>query len=460
MALIDKYPIVFERAGRSLGSVRRLLCVITCVDMELLDKSPDSEKKKYTSLGAAMLITTVLSFFSAYIAVDYFFPQIDASGFSIAVKYLLAIIPSLIWMLIIFNLQRFVVAGNSRTSDTDGAGVEEFVTALPSIVMSVVIGMIVAIPLEVAIFKPEIDMALRLEQERNFLENAKKREESGKSILIQSCTEFYRYQLQNELPLIRCLPRSNGEQVLLQPVSANDAAAAESDVDGQPVAAAEPGKEQAAASAEAGPPTVTPAIARPVTVVDGGSASDESQSAGVAQRDPEPASIIDALKAVEQRVKKDGDDARREEEIYRLGGGLVYRAEALFKEAAPFFAYAVMLLIIFVQLTPVLIKMMAAKSPYDYLQEMQNRLIVAAGTVPEKDGTYHFDRSYGGIEVNAVAIFDEFGQGKPVTLFHRANEVEEMMRKKFNEENRQLEQRRLAETERRYRRLEKLTRTA
>jgi hypothetical protein len=402
-----------------------------------------------------MLITTVLSFFSAYIAVDYFFPQIDASGFSVAVKYLLAIVPSLIWMLIIFNLQRFVVAGNSRTSDADGAGVEEVVTALPSIIMSIVIGMIVAIPLEVAIFKPEIDMALRMEQERDFLDNATKREEKSQSIRLQSCTEFYRYQLQNELPLIRCLPRSNGEQVLLQPVVDSGTDVAASAVEGE---AGSPNETTAAAPGPTSQ-TVMPAAVPAAAVADGQPAVEESQPAETVQRDPEPASILDALKAVAERARQDSEGAHREEEIHRLGGGLVYRAEALFKQA-PFFAYAVMLLIIFVQLTPVLIKMMAAKSPYDYLQEMQNRLIVAAGTAPDKDGAYHFDRSYGGIEVNAVAVFDEFGQGKPVSLFHRADEVKQKIREKFSKENRELETQRLSEMERRYRRLEKLTRTS
>lgn len=457
MAFVDKYPIVFERTGRSLGSIRRLLCVITCVDMELLDQCPESEKKKYTSLGAAMLITTVLSFFSAYIAVDYFFPQIDASGFSVSVQHLLAIVPSLIWMLIIFNLQRFVVAGNSRTSDADGAGVEELVTALPSIIMSIVIGMIVAIPLEVTIFKPEIDMALRMEQERDFLDNATKREEASRSIRLQSCTEFYRYQLKNELPLIRCLPRSNGEQVLLQPMADSGTTAAESPVDVKPDSATE----LSAGASEPVLPTGMPVATTATAVTDRQSVVEENQSVETVQRDPEPASILDALKAVAERASQDSDAARREEDVHRLGGGLVFRAEALFKHV-PFFAYAVMLLIIFVQLTPVLIKMMAVKSPYDYLQEMQNRLVVAAGTIRVKEGDiyrYPFDPHYGGIEVNAVAVFDEFGQGKPVTLFHRADEVVEKMREKFSKENRELETQRLSEMERRYRRLNKLTRT-
>ena len=68
MALIDKFTI--HDAERSIGTIKHMLCLITCVDMALLERAPESEKKKYTSLGVAMLLTTILSFFSAYIAIN------------------------------------------------------------------------------------------------------------------------------------------------------------------------------------------------------------------------------------------------------------------------------------------------------------------------------------------------------------------------------------------------------
>ncbi len=453
MAIIDKFTI-HEKAGRSLGMIKHMLCLITCVDMVLLERSPDSEKKKYISLGLAMLLTTVLSFFSAYIAINYIYPEIGESSFRTVVKHLLAIVPSLVWMLIIFNLQRFVLSGSSRTSDSDRVGFEELVRALPSIVMSIVIGMVVAIPLEVAIFKPEIDIYLRIDQERRFLNNEKVNELRSRSNRLQTCTEFYRYQLNQELPLIRCIPRSNGELVLLQPPPPVEASS---------TVTADPANQEQNPEATAVERGDTVAASATPSIADKPAESDKVSAQEPAQRDPEPGAMLDALSDMAKQTAADRDQAIRQEEIDKLGGGLVYRSSALF-EHMPYFAYSVMLLIIFVQLTPVLIKMMSPKSTYDYLSDTQNRLIVAVGRAAEEDETrrltYRFDRAYGGIEVNAVAVYDELGQGKPVTLYHRVDEVEKIIRDKFSESNKELEERRLAEMRQRYRRLEKLTSTS
>lgn len=451
MALIEKFT-VHEKAEQSIGMVKRMLCLITCVDMSLLARSPESEKKKYTSLGVAMLITTLLSFFSAYIAIGYIFPEIKEIGLGTVARYSLGAFLSLIWMLIIFNLQRFVLSGNSRTSDSDRAGVEEVIRALPSIVMAVIIGVVVAIPLEVAIFKPEIDIYLKIEQERKFLAYADIIEERSLSVRQQTCTEFYRYQQAQELALIRCLPRSNGEVVLLQ--------------------SAPPEKQEATASAGGESPgsAVPPDRAAPTTTVSNVSnvPSDTPQAPALADastaeslnREPEPDSVREALDNIAKLSKQDTSELLRQEETDKLGGGLVFRAAALFKNF-PFFAYSVMLIIVFVQLTPVLIKMMAAKSPYDYLKDMQNRLVAAVGCVPDEDeagaSRFDFDRSYGGIEIQAVAVYDSVGAGRPVTLYHGAKDIERIKLAQFAAENRELEQQRLAEMNIRYNRLKKLS---
>jgi hypothetical protein len=433
MALIDKFTI-HEKAEQSIGSIKRLLCLITCVDMKLLERCPEAEKKKYTSLGVAMLITTLLSFFSAFIAIDYIFPEIEGFGFSTLARYSLATFLSLIWMSIIFNLQRFVLSGDSRTSDSDRAGFDELIRALPSIVMAIMIGMVVAIPLEVAIFKPEIDIYLKIEQERKFLANANVIEERSLPYRQQACTEFYRYQQTQELPLIRCLPRSNGEIVMLQSTS--------------------PGNhEESAPSSEenATPSAEFDAVAAAGQIPD----AVDAPAQVTVPREPEPESIQETLDNIAKLAQLDSNESMRQEEINKLGGGLVFRAAALF-EHIPFFAYVVMLIVVFVQLTPVLIKMMAAKSPYDYLQDMQNRLVAAVGRAADDDEVYHFDRSYGGIEINAVAVYDSFGEGKPVTLYHGADEITVIKLAQFAAENRELEQRRLADMNRRYSKLKKL----
>lgn len=452
MALIDK-STVHEKAEQSINDVKAFLCLITCVDTKLLAESTESERKKYTSLGVAMLITTLLSFFSAYIAYYYIFPEIKEFGFSTLAHYSRAISFSLIWMLIIFNLQRFVLSGDSRTSDSDRVGLGEVVRALPAIVMAILIGIVVAIPLEVAIFKPEIDIYLKKEQERKFLAAAETIEQRSLSARQQACAEFYRYQQAQGLPLIRCLPRSNGEVVLLQTASSTKQEATEIPASDRPASVEAPDPASAPAATSAAGSTFPSADTESATVV-------QASAPKIDNREPELDSIREALDNIAKQARQDSLELLRQEEIDQLGGGLVFRAAALFKNF-PFFAYSVMLIIVFVQLTPVLIKMMAAKSPYDYQSEMQNRLIAAAGRVAsEDDSLYHLDRRFGGIEINAVAVYGRHGEGKPVTLYHGANEIESIKREQFAAENRKLEQQRLAVMKRRFSRLEKLTSSA
>ena len=448
MALINTYTL-FDKAETSIGALRKMLCLITCVDMRLLEHAPQSELKKYTSLGAAMLFTTVLAFFSAYIAIDYIVPEIDDLALSAAGKKATAVFLALIWMLIIFNLQRFVVAGTSRTADVDSVGVDDVISALPSLIMSIVIGMMVAIPLGVAIFKPEIDMYLRVDQERKLFEQTNKLEELGKPARLHACTEFYRYQAGAELPLIRCLPRSRGEVVPVLPeVAGSDQAAdlAEGGAPAAPVAANKVNPSDTSAAPAARPSDPAPTQTDP--------------SSQKVERAPEPASIQELLGTIVKLEENDLSSSKQQQAVNKLGGGLVYRAAVMF-EQLPFFAYSFTLLIILVQLTPVLIKLMSAKSAYDYLQDMLNRMVVASGGLaPKMAENYRVAESnpaFGGIEVNAVAVYDEHGEGKPLTLYHRAVEVNERYQQLYKEKMLADDQLRKAEMDRRYRRFQKLS---
>ncbi len=191
-------------------------------------------------------------------------------------------------------------------------------------------------------------------------------------------------------------------------------------------------------------------------------AAQSSQLAQTIEREPEPASIRELLDLVISLDDSDKKESEQQEAVNRLGGGLAYRASALF-EHVPYFAYSFTLLIIFVQLTPVLIKLMSAKSAYDYLQDMLNRLVVAGGGLPpgmaETYRVAEADPAYGGIEVNAVAVYDENGQGKPLTLYHRATEVDERYQQLYKEKMRADERRRQIEMDKRYRRFQTLVAT-
>jgi hypothetical protein len=431
-----------ENIRKQINIFKRLLWVITCVDMDLLARCPESEHKKYSALGAAMLISTILAFFSGYIALDYVLPELGTSGFFSALgKLVISLFLSLIWTLIIFNLQRFIVSGSSRTSDSDRAGLDEVIRTIPALIVSVIVGIAIALPLEIFLFKPEINLYLSLRSEQNRLDREESADMSMYRDLLHDCSEHYRQLLSDTQPPKPCMSR-------LQPAAPADSTAS----------VTAPSKEgenavvkpaDATAAAKVAPESAPATPVAPATVssdtdsVDTGAAAKEDKLRAKTELDR---SLRDHLEELEAR-------RAREKEIAALGGGLITRISALF-EASPYFAYSVLLIVLFIQLTPVLIKIMAPKSPYEYLSEIWNRVVLAYG------GTSHDpDLDWGGIEPDAVAVYDENGLGVPVPIYHRAEQVIRASTAHYGDRKAELQSVRVDDAKARMRRLEKLSRS-
>lgn len=109
---------------------------------ELLKQYP-SEHNKYAGLGAVLLATFVLASLSAGYAVHSVFQNWWwALGFAI------------IWGLIIFNFDRFLVATMRKYGVSKS---KQFWMALPRLVLAILIGVTIARPLELKVFEKEID---------------------------------------------------------------------------------------------------------------------------------------------------------------------------------------------------------------------------------------------------------------------------------------------------------------
>ncbi len=70
----------------------------------------------------------------------------------------------LIWGLIIFNIDRFIVSSTGKGDGTDAITWSEFTRSLPRLVMATVIAFAISSPLEIRILQPEINAQLELEQ--------------------------------------------------------------------------------------------------------------------------------------------------------------------------------------------------------------------------------------------------------------------------------------------------------
>ena len=117
-------------------------------DASLLKTCSEGEQNKYAGIGATVFFTAVMAFLASAYALYTVFDTIYA-----------AIFFGLIWGLLIFNLDRFIV---STIKKRDSFG-NELMQATPRIILAVIIAVVISKPLEMKIFEKEINQVL-LEQ--------------------------------------------------------------------------------------------------------------------------------------------------------------------------------------------------------------------------------------------------------------------------------------------------------
>ena len=115
---------------------------------ELLEKCPRFETTKYVCMGLTVFFTAILATISSFFAFSLVFDQMP-----------LVIIFSLFWGAIIFNLDRYIVS-SMRHSEKKW---QEVVKVIPRLIIATLIAVIVSKPLEIQIFKNEIQSYLMVQ---------------------------------------------------------------------------------------------------------------------------------------------------------------------------------------------------------------------------------------------------------------------------------------------------------
>ena len=100
--------------------------------IEVLDKC-SSEKSKYFGIGATVFFTGVFAFLAGAYGMYMVFDSIP-----------LALLFGVVWGLMIFNLDRYIVSSMRKEGNTQ----HEIKTALPRIILAVLISIIIAKPLD------------------------------------------------------------------------------------------------------------------------------------------------------------------------------------------------------------------------------------------------------------------------------------------------------------------------
>ena len=136
--------------------LKKFFWMCSGADTDILSDCPKSEQVKFAGIGGTVFFTAVMAFLaSAYALFTVFDNYFAAIGFG------------LIWGLLIFNLDRFIVS----TIKKQGKFWKEFFQVVPRIVLAVIISVVIAKPLELKIFEKEIDQVLLKQKNQLTLEN-------------------------------------------------------------------------------------------------------------------------------------------------------------------------------------------------------------------------------------------------------------------------------------------------
>ncbi|HMI08167.1 MAG TPA: DUF4407 domain-containing protein [Flavobacterium sp.] len=127
-------------------------------DKKLLEGCSEGEQTKFAGIGATVFFTAVMAFIASAYALFTVFDSIYP-----------AIAFGLVWGLLIFNLDRFIVS-TIRKRDSFGS---EFLQATPRIVLAVIIAIVISKPLEIKIFEKEINTVLLKEKNAMAIANKK-----------------------------------------------------------------------------------------------------------------------------------------------------------------------------------------------------------------------------------------------------------------------------------------------
>lgn len=316
-------------------------------DRYILERSTYGDQVKYVCLGGIIIATGVMAAIAGgYAFYTIFEPKGNAidsfktvSGISgnydrtDPFTATLSCVFGLIWGAIIFNIDRFIVTSTGKGDGTEEITRKEFVGALPRIIMGAIIALTISKPVEIRMFKTEIDVALhekQIEQQQAYKENIdkvydseiKKKEATIQRTLLHiqkldSISTVRKGEVAYETTHGGCGPKCEGFKLQL--------------------------------------------------------IENQAEKASL-QADPGFVQVTKELDALEKERTVKLNEAGK---VASGLDGLLERIKLAHEKAGWVISMFITLLFMAIELTPIFFKLMLIKSPYDYLEENIKELIKA-----------------------------------------------------------------------------------
>lgn len=381
---IDKYELdpydydyhkEFKAASgwdRIKEKVGNFLCFCAGADTQILARCPHSERVKEQGIGGVVFATASLAFLSgSYAFYTVFSPKpgfatVNPEPIPLYLEWgamLGAVIFGIVWALVIFNLDRFIVASGGHGDGTDKITWGEFGRAIPRIIMAIVIGLVLSKPLEIRIMKTEIDAELR-KMQNVYLEdlNNDTRKKLSKD---ENEIKAQRDKIGTEIDNIKDQSKKYREEASQR---AGDEIKEQSGDGGSHSAgfgkrAENAGKLRASAEEKS-------------------KSFDENSKEELAMLTQKYETQLGELKALDKKRQieedKNGKDAANLD-------GLVKRIEVGHR-ISPMASYMLTALLMVLEIAPIFFKMMLTLGPYDYFNENQKRISLAVRGIRVRDG--------------------------------------------------------------------------
>ncbi len=301
-----------------MSHIKRFLLLCSGADQDILKSCPTDENK-YAGIGGTVLFTGILAFFSAAYAI-----------YTVFDNYFFAVAFGLVWGLMIFNLDRYIVS----SMKSRGSFWRDFVVAFPRLILAVLLALVISKPLELKIFQKEIDAELiSMEQE------VYKEQETKLKSRFSDQAEAYQKELaalQSELDALA----AKRDTLNLMAIQEADGTGGSGKKNLGPIYRIKKAKaDEAQAELDAGKERILPLIAE--------------KQASIRQTD---SLMLAEIASLERSAF--GGMAARMEALHRLGED----SKAIF-----FANIFIILLFIAIETAPIFVKLISPRSPYDFL---------------------------------------------------------------------------------------------
>jgi len=307
-------------------------------DKNILARCTFADHVKYACLGGIVFATGLLAAiaggFAYYIIFSPKGNATDKDPFSLTIL-ITAMVFGIIWGNIIFNLDRYIVASTGKGDGTERITKTEFLNALPRLFMGSIIALTISKPLEIRIFKSEIDAELEKKQ----------------NIFRSSQDSLTNTKYDKEIDLIQAeIDTLTKEEREIQ-----------RRIDGANEGLANEMSKQGGYGPEA---------------------RKYEQTRDAEQLRKDNVHALNKTKYDELEKRKKEKITARDNELKSNDNqkealdGLMERIK-ISHELSPTISWLITLLFLAIELTPIFFKLMVIKGPYDYLEENTKELIVA-----------------------------------------------------------------------------------